>query len=220
VISAGILSTVSSTENLNFSNTDNCNVTILPGVSSTITIPAGPSNQSDGAATAWIFFYRNGAEAYLIVSVIDGQAEALATIKSGQACSPIFGLFNSVPGNVIDSSAALRAVLPNATAFLSAHPQATEEYALLGGYSFLSAHAPPTWRINYTSCPVDATTAQTGSAFNATVNAITGAAIFEQSRSGIDCRSSSTVTFALPTHSLGAPGMTEVSSELWARPTR
>lgn len=196
VVSSGIVSSVSASENLSTPGSSGCNLTTLPGVSNTITLPAGPSNHTVGLSTSWLFLYRNAAGEMLLVVVFDGQASAIATIAAGQSCSTIFGLLSVIPSNVIDSSAVASDVQSDAASFLAAHPGADADYSLIGGISFLGHGIGAEWEVNYTTCPVDASPGTTGTSFNATVSATTGAVLYQQTLPLIDCSSTATVNLA------------------------
>ncbi len=192
VLGAGIMTTAIASENLGSSK--DCNITYSPGVTGTVTIPAAPSELTNGRASGWIFLYRNAAEEYLIVTVTNGQASEFGTIAPKQACATVFNYFSVVPSNVIDSSAVASDVAGYAGAFLTAHPNANASYALIGGASvFGLVNFGPEWRVNYTACPFNAAVGTTGPAFNATLNATTGAVMFEQSLPSVHCSSSSSI---------------------------
>lgn len=193
VVSSGILSTTAATENLSSISSADCNLTVLPGVSNVVTVPAGPSNQTGGTATGWVFLYRNAAGEMLIVAVLGGKATALGTIAAGQSCSTIFALLSVIPSNVIDSSVAASAVGSYAATFLASYPSVTSHYGLVGGISFLGHGVGAEWAVNYTTCPVNAAPGSTGASFNATVNATTGTIVYEQTRGLIGCSSSGTI---------------------------
>jgi len=191
---SGINSQNSVSQNLSSSHTSGCNVTILNGGSDTITLPSGTANATGGTATGWLFLYRNAAEAVLLVTVLDGSASALGTIAAGQSCSSVFGLFDVVPSDVIDSSTAAADVQGIAAAFLAAHSDITSKYAVVGGVSFLGIHESARWSLNYSTCPEEAPTGTVGASFNATVNATDGAVIFSAVHSSIACPSGSSIT--------------------------
>lgn len=194
-LGSGILSTVSATEMLNTSTSSDCNVTLLPGVSNNVTVPAGPANTTGGTATAWVFLYRNVDGEVLIVTVLDGKATALATIAAGQECTTIFELLDPIASNVIDSSVAAGDLAADAATFLGAHPDVVSKYVLIGGITFLG-HIGAEWELNYTTCPVQASAGTLGSSFNATLNATTGTVLYTHTASGFACSTSSSVSLA------------------------
>ena len=190
ILSSGLVSPVAAFENLNFTKSSGCAVTLLSGAPHNVSLSAGPSNPAGGSSPNWLFLYRNADEALLIVGVLDGKATAFATIASGQSCSSLFGLFVTIPSNVIDSSAAANAVSSDASAFLSAHPNVTARFSVFGGASLFGlGKVGAEWAVNYTTCSVNAAAGTSGSAFNATVNATSGAVVFEQTISKLTCTS-------------------------------
>lgn len=187
VLGAGIMTTSIASENIGSSN--GCNITFFQGETGTLTIPAAPSELTNGQASGWLFLYRDAAETYLAISVLNGQASAIGTIATKQTCTSIFNYLNVVPSNVIDSSAVASDVAGYAGAFLAAHPDANATFTLIGGLSVFGIVRGPEWAVNYTSCPVNAASGATGGSFNATLNATTGAIMFQQSQSSFECKS-------------------------------
>jgi len=152
---------------------------------SSYTVPGFAGNRSSGETPAWEFGYRNASDTLAIASVINGQASVLATI-TGSECAFFAELLTPIPGNVIDSSQAAADVAPYAEAFLSAHGNASAEYALIGGINFLG-HAPTEWSVTYTTCTVTPNPTGTGEQFNATVNGLTGAVSGVQTNDSAAC---------------------------------
>lgn len=158
-----------------------------------LTLPGYSGNRSLGEAPAWEFGYVNSDDtAIAVVSVIQGQGTVLGTL-TGLECSIAAELVKAVPGNAIDSSQAAAAVRPMAAPFLSAHPNATAEFALVGQFSLAGHTVGPEWSVVYSTCPLSATASGTGSEFNATVNAVSGAVLTNHSGS-VSCEASSTTT--------------------------
>ena len=162
----------------------------------TYTVPAFTGNRSAGETPAWEFAYRNASDTLAIASVINGQASVLATI-TGTECAFVAALLAPIPGNAIDSSQAAANVAPDAHAFLTAHPDASAEFALVGGFSFFGQSEPSQWSIVYTTCAVTASPTGTGEQFNATVNALTGAVTHTQTNNSAVCGSTN-ITVAQP----------------------
>jgi hypothetical protein len=193
VLAAGIDSASSETSPLNLSALGgaNCSFQPAPGLSSEITLPAYIGNRSAGLAPAWVFGYRDGAGAIAIVTVLNGHATVLGTL-SGSLCTTIFGLLSAIPAGVIDSPAAAKAVAPFAQPFLSLHPNASAEFTLVGGISFLGKGTGPEWEVTYSTCTLGPSASGTGTQFNATVNAVSGAVTYSQTTPSIACGSSTT----------------------------
>ena len=163
---------------------------------SSYTIPGFIGNRSSGETPAWEFGFRNTSYTLAIASVINGQASVLATI-TGTECAFFAELLTPIPANVIDSSQAAADVQPYAQAFLSAHPNATAEFAVLGGLNFLGRTTPTEWSVIYTTCAVTPNSSGTGEQFNATVNGLTGAVSGVQTNNSAVC-GSTTITAAHP----------------------
>ncbi len=200
IVAAGVdsYSGAQATQNLSKSGSGSCNVTLAPGQSATISIPAYSGSRTAGEAPAWEFLYRNGAETILAVLVINGGASVFATI-SGGICMSLFGLFSTIPPFVIDSSRAGAAVSTDAAGFLNQHPDANASFGLVGGVSFLGASVGPRWSVEYTTCPEEPIGPASGTEFNATVNATSGAVIYYNTTASVACGSFS-VTAEMPLH--------------------
>lgn len=192
ILSIGLASPVSASGTNSLSGGSGCTVTPVSGSPSNISLLPGPSNLTSGSSPNWMFLYRNAGGEMLIVGVLGGKAAAYDTIASGQTCSELFGFFYEVPSNVIDSSAAANAVSADAASFLAANPNVTASYGLFGGGSVLGfGKVGAEWLVNYTTCPVTPASGATGTAFNATVNATTGAVIAHQVLPKVTCTSES-----------------------------
>ena len=173
--------------------TSGCTVKVVTGTSS-LTLPGFVGNRSSGLSPAWEFGYRNSSDTIAIVSVINGQGMVLATI-SGTECAFYAQLLAPIPGDAIDSSSAALAVQPKAAAFLSEHPNASAEFGLIGGISFLG-HPTPEWSITYSTCALSPTATGTGDRFNATVNALTGSVTSTNTTTGVSCGGGTTAAGA------------------------
>lgn len=160
-----------------------------------ITLPSFSGNRSSGEAPAWEFGYSNGSGAIAVVSVVHGQGTILGTV-TGFECAIFAELIKAVPSNAIDSSQAALAVRPLAASFLTAHPNATAEFAIDGGYDFSGHSAGPQWSIVYTSCPLSSSASGTGAEFSANVSAVSGTVLANHT-GAVSCGSSSS-TLAVP----------------------
>jgi hypothetical protein len=165
------------------------------GSANSVTIPGTSANRSAGTSPAWEFAYRNGADAISVVDVVSGKGAVIGHL-SGE-CTTLFGLLTVVPSDAIDSSQAAAAVEPSARAFLTANPNASAEFALIGGISFGLGSVGAEWSIVYSTCSLSPTATGTGSEFNATVNATTGGIIYSGT-TGVDCASTSTTGTTYP----------------------
>jgi len=166
------------------------------------TLPGFTGNRSSGQSPAWEFVYRNGTDALAIVSVVNGSATVLATV-TGETCSFYAGLVLGVPGSVIDSSRAAAAVESRAATFLASYPTASAAYVLFGGLPpILGGTGTPEWTVVYSTCSVTSSANGTGSVFNATVNALTGAVLTTHTNASASCGG----TFAAAGQDPGTPG--------------
>jgi len=189
LLAAGLVSAVSESVPVNTTALGNISCVFTPAVLLTsLTLPGYSGNRSSGAAPAWEFVYRNSEDTIALVSVIEGQGTVLGTL-TGLECLLFSQLFTPIPGNVIDSSKAAGAVEPEAHAFLSAHPNASAEYALVGGYSIGGRHPGPDWAVSYNTCSLSPTASGNGVEFNATVNATTGRVVSTNTTVGVSCGS-------------------------------
>jgi len=200
LFAAGLVTPTSETFPVNTSALGNlsssgCTYHIVTGAA-TYTVPAFTGNRSAGETPAWEFGYRNASDTLAFASVLNGTATVLATI-TGTECAFFAQLLTPIPGNVIDSSQAAADVAPDAGAFLAAHPNASGEFALLGGINFLGHTVPAEWSIIYTTCTLTPNPTGTGEMFNATVNALTGAVSGAQTNNSAVC-GNTTVTAASP----------------------
>ena len=183
-----------------------------------LTLPGYPGNRSLGASPAWEFGYRNGSDTLAIVSVIGGHGMVLATL-SGSECSFYAQLFRAIPGNVIDSSRAAAAVQGDARSFLLAHPNASAEFGLIGGISFLGKGTGPEWSIVYSTCALAESPTGTGAQFNATVNALNGTVVATNTSSDVSCGGGTTAVAAppsvgaFPLAALSNPSRLEISND-------
>jgi len=184
---------------------------------STYTVPAFTGNRSAGETPAWEFGYRNDADTLAFVSVLNGKATVLATV-TGTECAFFAQLLIPIPGNVIDSSQAAADVASDVGAFLAAHPSASAEFALLGGFNFLGHVIPSEWSIVYTTCPVTPNPTGTGDRFNATVNALTGAVSGVETNTSAACGNTTTIPTAAPAHGASSPAPISIGAAVAARP--
>jgi hypothetical protein len=190
LVSATAVSVPSNTSALG--NITGCTFTLVGNIAG-LSLPAYAGNRSSGAAPAWEFGYRNSSDTIAIVSVIDGQGMVLATL-TGFECSLYAQLFSPVPADVINSSAAAAAVEPKAASFLAEYPNASAEFALVGGVSIFGHGIVSEWSVMYSTCALSPSATGTGAGFNATVNAVTGAVLGSNTTSNESCSSAGTPT--------------------------
>ncbi len=181
-----------------------CTVTTLTPLSG-LSVPAYSGNRSLGESPAWAFAYKNSTDAVALVSVVNGHGTVVATL-TGIECAIIVAVaFDTVPGNAIDSSQAAKDVEPAAQGYLSAHPNASAVFALIGGVHGDSVNLPLEWAIVYSTCTLSSTATGTGSEFNATVDPITGQVLSTATVNNTACSSGTAPSTELLTGS-GEPG--------------
>ena len=166
------------------------------------TVPAFTGNRSAGLAPAWEFAYTASLSGTIaLVSVIDGVGNVTGTLTGGDCAYA--GLLQISSSGVIDSSRAAAIVAPYARTFLAEYPNASAIY-LLGPAVFLGSHGLTfDWMILYTTCSPTSGTLGTGSAFNATVNALNGTVVgTPHAISGVSCVSG----FSAVAPTAGFPG--------------
>ena len=168
-----------------------CTYTLTVASLSSLTLPGYTGNRSLGLSPAWEFVYRNSADTLAVVSVIDGQGEALVTF-TGLDCALAAQVLSPIPANAIDSSQAAAAVEPAARAFLAAHPNASAEYGLFGGAHYGDFPRTPEWLISYDTCAVSPYASGTGDRFEAAVNATSGQVVSTNTNSSVTCGGSPT----------------------------
>jgi hypothetical protein len=174
------------------SGTANCTLTLASGLPANLSVSAFTGSRTAGVAPVWEFLYRNSAGLVAVVSVDNGAGSVLGTI-GGTTCQFLFGLFSPVPSTVIDSSQAAAAAQSDAATFLSQYPNASAEFGLIGGVSFL-AHIPTEWEVVYTTCSVGVASSGLGTRFNATVNATSAQVTFFQTKTNVSCASGGTIS--------------------------
>lgn len=220
LVAAGIVTATSEPIPVNetaLGNSTTCTYTPVASLSD-LTIPGFTGNRSAGVSPAWEFIYRNSSEALAVVSVLNGHGFVLATL-TGADCAIFAELFTPIPGDVIDSSQAAADVEPLAAAFLSANPNASAEFGLIGGTVALFGHGlGPEWSIMYSTCALSPSATGTGSEFNATVNALTGKVLGANTTTGVSCNSSSTTEAVATGPTMVGTPSTALAPE--ARPTR
>jgi hypothetical protein len=88
----------------------------------------------------------------------------------------VYGFIGPFSAGLVDSPAVVSAADEvGGSAFLSAHPNATRVWAVVGGLSFSGLSTSPEWIVEYTSCTLPTSITEVGSTFNATVGGTSGA---------------------------------------------
>lgn len=181
--------------------------------STTPTIPAYSGAYSTGLMTSWVFgLYQSSPGEIALIMVQGGQATVLGEVTAA-SCVAYIGFFTPLTAtSVIDSSAAASAVASAGSAFVSANPSASASAVLVDGYSYTvgsyTTTTYPSWLVTYSTCGIDATSG-TGSQFNATVNASSGAVVYASSVATVACGSAGAL--ALP-HGGGSVGISMIAT--------
>ena len=159
-----------------------CNLTWIGGPPTILTVPATPTGTPTGASAFWSFALKNGTDALLVETVSQGSAAGLLTLSGGD-CATAGADFDAFSNGMPDSPTILAAVnAAGGSAFLNAHANASELWAVVGGFTFLGISTVPEWDVEYTSCSATASPTQVGAVFNATVNGLS--AVVTQNTSG------------------------------------
>jgi len=193
LLATGLVSPVSESFPLNTTALTSIGCAFTPAVVLTsLTVPGDTGNRSSGASPAWEFGYSNSQDTIALVSVIEGQGTVLGTV-TGFTCALAAQEVTPVPGNVMDSSRAVEAVAAEVQVFLSAHANASADYALLGAHAAGGHRLGPEWSILYSTCPLSSSASGTGAEFNATVNATSGAIVNTATSPDASCSSGTSV---------------------------
>lgn len=113
--------------------------------SSTITIPATPSNATAGKLSAWLLASVNGSGDVLltIVTEVSGPIAASNGVVLQGSCTSAYTKLGAIPSSVVDSSVvATDAESLGGSLFLSTHSGVTTLVGVLGTY----------WEVEYTTC--------------------------------------------------------------------
>jgi len=164
------------TQNVSGFLTDsNCTYYWPNGEPANLAVPATPVTAAVGASAYWLVGLKNASNGLLLETVSDGSASALVTIQ-GSACEKVAGYLVQFPSGSVDSPTIVTSVNHvGGSAFLAAHPNATELWSGIGGISLgLLGATTPEWYVEYTSCTFPAVEGETGAFFNATVAGLTG----------------------------------------------
>jgi hypothetical protein len=161
------------------------------GVPANLTLPAFAGSPTSGHAPLWEFFYQNfSTQAVAVVVVENGAATVLGTISSPE-CTDIFSIIDPIPAGVLNSPVIGAAVGANASAFLTAHPNASAVYGLIGPVSsfFAGTGIGAKWVVEFSTCALTPNPTGVGAEFNASVNATSGHVFYSQTVPTESCAS-------------------------------
>lgn len=149
---------------------------------STVTFPASPTNATPGSAGAWVFVSTDPSLTALVTLVTGAGAANLFTFSG--TCASGVDLLSSLPGGVVDSTAAAASAnAAGGTAFLAAHPGAERSYAIAAPGSLAI------WHVTYSTCPLSSGANVTAVQFNVTEYASTGTPITPATVGSVACPS-------------------------------
>jgi hypothetical protein len=167
----------------------------LPGEGdvSSLTIPSSGGNYTSGAAAFWVFeFWQSVAPPQiLLVGVVNGSAVFYGFVPPYPLCGATALSINEITGAIVDSSTAALAVATDAAGFTSGHSRATGVYLLVGVNTHFGPSTGLTWGIGFTTCLPGVTSS--GSQFNASVNASSGAGVVSSGVTSTSCRGSAPI---------------------------
>lgn len=219
VASAGLAARSSFSENTSgaaqlagASGQGQCNITPASGLSSSITLPS-VANVSSGDAGGWLYIFTSASGGTLLVSVIGGASQVVATASG---CASTFGSFAPIPASgLIDSTtAAGDAASAGGYAFLQANPQANATYVLIGGVTVLGFSSGPVWTVIYSDCDYSGAGAASAPAFEVLLSADTGSVTLARATTS-SCPSSTGATGLAGAISLGAPTEAMAGPNYW-----
>ncbi|MGA9839115.1 MAG: hypothetical protein WBF81_03600 [Thermoplasmata archaeon] len=151
-----------------------CAPTWLAGEPTNLAVPATGPTAPTGAAAFWTFGLKNVTNVLLLESVSDGVAASLVTTSAG-VCSELTEYLGSFPAGIVDSPTVVNAAdQAGGSAFLAAHPNATQAWGAVAGISFDGLSSSPVWMVAYTSCSFPPSANENGLVFNATIGGTTG----------------------------------------------
>jgi hypothetical protein len=166
----------------------NLSCPIVDGLGRNLTIPAETGNYSSGALYGWLFVYYSTSTGWATwIAEFGGHAYYFGYFASG-ACSDSLAKFSPLPTRYISSVTAAADAGSVTSAFVTAHAEASAEYALLpsnfsGGI--------PVWHLDYTTCGVGPNSGTgSGDSLNVYLNAADGAILADTSSSGAACSAS------------------------------
>lgn len=152
----------------------NCTLLWPSGGPTSVTIPSTGPPAGMGTAAYWTIVLKNGSNDLLVESVSDGNVSTVLS-ASGTNCTTLGADLIPFAAGIIDSPNAIsQAGGVGGTAFLAAHPNATEFWVAIGGVSLVFVSTGPEWYVEYTSCTLPTSASQQGAVFNATIEGTTG----------------------------------------------
>jgi hypothetical protein len=126
------------------------------GHASSITLPASPGGTTLGAASGWLVTLQNTSGGGAVVSLDAGSAQVVDTYDFALCLHGAPGGLDptGIPGNGLDSPAAINAVLfSGGRQFLADHPGANLTLSVTGGYIQGNRSHGAAFLVDLTTCP-------------------------------------------------------------------
>ncbi len=177
---------ISSTSSFDFgASFGNVSCPVTDGLAHNLTIPAETGNYSSGLLYGWLFVYYSSSTGWATwIAEFGGHAYYLGYFPSG-ACSDSLTKFSTLATKYLSSVAAAADAASVAGVFVTDHPEASAEYALLPSNT---SRGPPVWHLDYTTCGVGPNSGTgTGDSLNVYLNAADGAILTDSSSTAAAC---------------------------------
>lgn len=128
-----------------------CATVPFPGLAN-VTLPAARSNLTNGDSPDWILLYSAASGAGLLVLVRNGSGQLVDRLEN---CGTLLSLTEGLPGNTIDSSTALAAMMSKGGySFAAAHPGGNLSAFVLGATGTGAFQQAGLWAVTYSTCPL------------------------------------------------------------------
>jgi hypothetical protein len=180
--------------------TAGCTADWIGGMPANVAVPGTPASVALGASAYWAFVLKNASNGILLETIASGSADAVATL-GGTNCTAAASYLDSFGSGMQDSPTIIAAAnAAGGAAFLVAHPNATQAWAVTGGATFSIISTSPEWLVEYTSCALPAAEDEEGAVFNATVGGTSGV-VTAHTNGTVDCALTAAVapTLGVPT---------------------
>lgn len=163
-----------------------CTFTNPPGASGVVSIDGTASSAAPGTVATWVFFAKNvSANVILLISVSNGQASPISLVTGCTFVSEFSNVDPISATGVVDSPAIASSFnSAGGAGFLKNNSGATEFFLLYGADPAESSSS--FWGVEYDTCALTATSG-TGSLFEGSFDATSGATIGPPTLSPTDC---------------------------------
>ena len=108
---------------------------------------------------------------------------------SNPECTAVFSIIHAIPAGVLDSSSIGTAVIADSADFLTAHPNASAVYGLIGPVfvAYPSGAVGPRWVVEFSTCALTPDPTGDGAEYNATLNTTNGDLEYSQTLPSVSC---------------------------------